>query len=116
VVPLLLAGREGTKTIRERFGLGQFVVHERFLRGGDGRIDDAEVRDHHVTTGVVAIGEEPNPDVALDVLIGLIRVPFLRERDEFVGVMGTEDDHLGEVSIHGRSACTAPGAIGNETG
>ena len=82
-------------------------MDERFLRGRDVGIDNTEVGDHEIAAGVLAVSEESYADVALDVVIGLVQVPLVGERDKFTGVVGTEGDCLGEFVVHGRSACTA---------
>jgi dihydrofolate reductase len=105
VVPLRLAVAQGAQPIRELLGLRPFVVDEGLLRRRDVRIDDAEIRDHHVTTGFVAIGEDPDLHEAHDVLVGLQGVPLPCQGDEHIGVLGTECHCLRKVRIHERERC-----------
>ena len=87
------AGREGLR-------LGPLVVAERFVGGGHVGIDDAEVGDEHVLTGVLSVGHEASAHVAHDVAGRLTKVPLHEHLDEYFGVVATHGDRLAEVAVH----------------
>src|SRR5689334_15006209 len=63
-------------------------------------MDDAEVGDEDVLTGVLAIGEEAGAHIAHDVARCLVEVPLREHLYERCGVVAVHGDRLAEVAVH----------------